>query len=582
VLRDEGPPIPVAPGFRLLCAALFLGILLAYLLLPTRNYYWDGIGFAQTIEDAPHFDSSLIHPNHLLYTAAGYLEYRLAQAAGFHARALSVLQVANSVGSALCALVLFLLLVRYGCPAGCSALLTLLFAFSAAWWKYSTDANSYIPATLCLLLCFRLLYPGQSSRPWHGGALHAAGMLLHQLSLIFFPVIVVGLWRQNPQLPRRRRLLACLQYGLTASLITTAAYAAAYRWKQESSRLESFPHWITSHSPEVGFSFDTARDALLTLRGNLQLFFGGRVLPVLRQRDSATMGLLVLLAAILAGLVYETVRRRSAIRWSSDSIARRNEVTRAALLLPALWIAAYLLFLFFWLPWNTFYRLLYFPAVILLIGILLAPVSSKGRMGQAALLISTVAIFNLTFYILPNARVDSNPPLQMALRMSREWKPGTVVYYATFVTDDWTARYFNPSSSWRPLPASGLAALDAELQGLQASGKNVWLETTALDRITALPGGAEWISSHVIAGSRRELINAQHRILFQQIAATVSGSARDSAGLRLKGNQYGSHSQRSPHGTCYDCSNGSAVPTCREWALAAGLLATTGGTEWRL
>ena len=502
---------------KLLACALCAGIFLVYLLLPTRNYYWDGIGFAQTIEDAPRFDSSLIHPNHLLYTAMGYGEYKLAQAVGFHGRALTVLQVANNLWGALGAAVLFLILLDYECSRPLSALLTLLFAFSAAWWKYSTDANAYIPATLCLLLCFRLLHPTKRSRPWSVGVLHAAGMCLHQLSLIFFPVIVVGLWLQNVALDRRR-FLACLQYGLTASLITTAAYALAYYAKQASGEVGSFSSWITSHSPEVGFSFDIVRDVVFTLRGSLQLFFGGRIVSVLRQPDAATLGLLSMLALLLASFIFSAVRifRGTQTAWSR--VARTNQQT---LLLPALWIACYVAFLFFWLPWNTFYRLFYFPAAILLAGIILARASalkSKDAPRGLLLLVDTVAVFNLTFYILPNARIDSNPPLQMALRMNREWRPGTIVFYGTFVTDDWTARYFNPSTSWRPLPVGGLDNFNAALQEVRMSGVEVWLEATALDQILTLPGGAEWISTHAVGGSRRELVNTQHRIIFQRIS----------------------------------------------------------------
>ncbi|HYY41383.1 MAG TPA: hypothetical protein VE775_01550, partial [Pyrinomonadaceae bacterium] len=68
-----------------------------YLSFPTRNYFWDGIDFAQTIEDTPCLCGPLIHPSHLAYNVLGYLAYRMAQGVGAHLRALSVLQLTNSV-----------------------------------------------------------------------------------------------------------------------------------------------------------------------------------------------------------------------------------------------------------------------------------------------------------------------------------------------------------------------------------------------------------------------------------------------------------------------------------------------------
>ena len=67
-------------------ALMLVGILALYLLLPTKNYFWDGVDFAQHIEDATKLDASLIHPNHLFYNAFGYLVYRTTHAFGMSLR----------------------------------------------------------------------------------------------------------------------------------------------------------------------------------------------------------------------------------------------------------------------------------------------------------------------------------------------------------------------------------------------------------------------------------------------------------------------------------------------------------------
>ena len=82
---------------------LFIAIALIYLLFPTRNYYWDGIIFAQSIEDATSLNSSLVHPNHLIYNYAGYIFFKLLRSLGAEIRALTALQILSSILGAACA-----------------------------------------------------------------------------------------------------------------------------------------------------------------------------------------------------------------------------------------------------------------------------------------------------------------------------------------------------------------------------------------------------------------------------------------------------------------------------------------------
>jgi hypothetical protein len=57
-------------------------------------------------------------------------------------------------------------------------------------------------------------------------------------------------------------------------------------------------------------------------------------------------------------------------------------------------------FLFFWLPQNTFYRLFYLPALILLFGLLLA--ARPHRISRTlAVFVIAVALANFLFMIYP-------------------------------------------------------------------------------------------------------------------------------------------------------------------------------------
>src|SRR5215208_6266456 len=144
---------------------IFIATSAIYLSFPTRVYYWDGIAFAQAIEDASGLNASLVHPNHLIYNFAGYIFYKLLLWLGFELRAITALQILNGLLSAACAGVLFGILMDTLRCVYLSVCLTLLFAFSATWWKFSTDANAYIPSVLFLLISFSLVLPGKKPRP---------------------------------------------------------------------------------------------------------------------------------------------------------------------------------------------------------------------------------------------------------------------------------------------------------------------------------------------------------------------------------------------------------------------------------
>lgn len=373
---------------KILPLAICLGIFAVYLSLPTRNYYWDGIAFAQQIEDAPKLAPSLIHPNHLVYTPAGYLAYRLVHALGFHTRALVTLQITNSLLSAACAYLFFELLMSRLGSAYLSSVLTLAFSFAATWWKFSTDANGYVPSVLLLLLCFHLVLPGRSSRPALAAVAHTAAMLFHQLAVLFYPVVVVGLLQQNSLLSRRR-LFVVLQYSAIALLLTGTAYYSGFYWRQGGVGklgFSPFVSWMTSHSPDAYFSRDVWSNTFYSLRGHLRLFLGGKPAWALRQWPHFTMGMSAILVAMLSGLLYRLVKfgnevktfTAGALRVDPELFVRGalgvNPRLKPLAVLVAVWIASYLLFLFFWLPANTFYRLFYLPALVLLLGIWLAPV----------------------------------------------------------------------------------------------------------------------------------------------------------------------------------------------------------------
>jgi hypothetical protein len=184
--------------------------------------------------------------------------------------------------------------------------------------------------------------------------------------------------------------------------------------------------------------------------------------------------------------------------------------------LCTLWIAIYILFLFFWLPHNTFYRLFYLPALILLAAWFISKrtpeASPKYRL---ALFVAIMALANFLFSILPYSRVEKNPPLALAFELNKQWPAGTVVYYASENSDNNLVRYFNPKTEWKQL--ADLSQLESDVMSSSTQGKTTWLETTAIDQILAQSNGANWLASHMKPDATRELVDGAYRMRFFQV-----------------------------------------------------------------
>ncbi len=128
---SEPPPGSFFFRPRVLLATVFAVTFLSCILLLTRNYYWDGIFFAHTIESAPRLNASLVHPSHLLDMVFQYVIYRAVLLTGFQPRALTVMQVSNCIFAALAACVFFRICLKSFKSLYVSLIATALFAFSA-------------------------------------------------------------------------------------------------------------------------------------------------------------------------------------------------------------------------------------------------------------------------------------------------------------------------------------------------------------------------------------------------------------------------------------------------------------------
>ena len=388
-------------SFRPHIAAWFLFIATAviYLSFPTRVYYWDGLVFAQMIEDANRLSPSLVHPNHLIYNFAGYLFYKLLRALGADIRALTALQILNSLLSALCARVLFSILMATLRSRYFSIWLTVLFAFSATWWKFSTDADAYIPSVLFLLISFYLILPGRTPRPLLTAFTFFLAMAFHQLAVLMLPVLALGVYLQDGPPTLKRQALNAVYFSLVATALIVIAYAGLFYLASGSFDLARLLRWTASYSPDADVKFNLWSNLRYSLRGQFRLFFGGRF--NLLGWNPAMLALLLCLLGAIFVFVFNLLR-----------IARPTKLwletrQKTVLLLSLMWAGVYLVFLFFWLPQNTFYRLFYLPALILLLGLAFSSVrDTRVETRALAAFAISMTLANFIFLIYP----FSHPP----------------------------------------------------------------------------------------------------------------------------------------------------------------------------
>jgi hypothetical protein len=470
---------------RLAIAALVFAV---YLFLPTKNYYWDGVSFAQTIEDAARWPA-LLHPNHLLYNVIGWAAYH---ALGASVRALYVLRALNSACAAAAVYLSFGIVARVTGSTRAALLLSLFFAFSGTWWRFATDADAYIPSITLLIASGSLLLQ-EKPRTVPAALLYCGAMLIHQLAFLFFPAALVALWRARFQ---QKTLYILISGGATLS-----AYAAAFYAQTGGFTFDGFRHWILSHAVDASFSFRPPTNLAISARSWVQLLLAGRP-SLLDYSNPLTIALLALCATPLVFAVIAFCRQPR-IRFAIHEPA----VFRVAVV----WIAVYAVFLFFWLPHNTFYKLFALPGLVLLIA------SCTQVSARAAAFVAAMALSNLTFAIIPYSRITANEAIAFAFRLQPHFPKGSTVYFWNLNTDDWFARYFNPQTVWRQ--AASPAAI----------GEG-WLETTAIDHFSSTDPA--WLAQRTAGSERLELVNAKQRIRFVHLLPLTTESDAERKALR--------------------------------------------------
>jgi hypothetical protein len=331
-------------------------------------------------------------------------------------------------------------------------------------------------------------------------------MLLHQLAIFFYPAAVLAFWSRTSDRPLRERVKGIAAYSLAAAVPTAVTYALAFAAKNDHWTPAEFMKWVTFYAPDASFSFALGKNLLTSIVGHVRLVFGGNMRLVMAQRSPVSAVAAVALLATLLILIRRFAQKPPKVIHLQENVRR---------LLPAFaaWWGAYALFLLVWLPHNTFYRLFYLPALFLMAaGFVNGPRTAHNRL---ALCVAALFLANFGFYIYPQSRPGTNPSVVIAHEMRGVWKPGEVVYWNVYATDNRTIRYFSPEVQWKELWGRAYINL---LEDSFAHSRGLWFDSVALaDFRRRDPEFAAWLRDHVRIEESYEFPVGDHVVGFAKL-----------------------------------------------------------------
>jgi hypothetical protein len=470
---------------------LFLGALGPYALFPTQTYYWDGILFSIYVEQVSRGAAPLavlFHANHLLYSSLGYCFFEALRACGIAVRALAAFQILNMVVSALSGCMVFNLARSITKSSLVSFFCWTLFTFGATWWKFSTDADSYIVTVFMLLLASQYLLSG-TFKVVRVGVFHVSAMLFHELAIFFYiPVFTAILL--NRYWPRHKLMWAFAGYATVTAGCVTVIYWIAY----QSADHVAFPtllSWITSRSSDTQATHST-KQIVGYFFSFAKLFAGGKI-SLIKQFFGP-----VILVFLGASLLLTAL----AIYFFRKPRVEIAEVDQAPIAILWAWLLPSAIFLGSWDPASTFHKLLIWAPIVLLLGAYIAKRNALSSRARGFVAVSAAfAAWNFGAFAYPHSKTSVDPVLALALRLNRELPRDAVVYYSLLNADDWYLEYFAPGRTWTRLP-SNLSLPPAK------NSAPVCLETTALDQIAGDPRVKLDIDPH----RRWDLVNKQHNV----------------------------------------------------------------------
>lgn len=476
---------------------LIIATIAFYLAFLTRTFYWDGVLFSLDIEGVHRGEASaasLFHPNHLLYSALGYVLYSAAWNCGLTIRAITILQILNVFASATAGYVLYGFSKRLTGSDSLALFSWLLFTFGATWWKFSTDADSYILAVLFVLLA-AIFVSKDPPKIVATAACHTLAMLFHELAIFTYVPILAAI-ALDVRRSKAARLWISIAYIAGSSLCVTIVYLVCYA-QADHRTYPTLLAWITSYASNAGFTHSFGQIAGSYLTSYVKLFVGGKLSFI---RDYFSLTVCLSLCACVAALIWAGYLLR---RPDPGTSAHTNRKPGTLLLV---WLLAYAIFLASWDPGSAFHKLFVWPPIVLLFSIFVADRPALRQRKKAFLAIAlAIAVWNFGAFIYPHSHASADPVLALSERIDKELPKNTIIYYRVLNPDDWYLEYFAPGRLWSPLRVEGASAYMALTDHPRAP---VCFETTALELFSGNPS----LLAEIDPARRWDLVNNRHNV----------------------------------------------------------------------
>jgi hypothetical protein len=475
----------------------FFLIVFVYALFPTKTYYWDGVLFSLNVEGVQQNRlpvGMLFHPNHLLYSAAGYVFYGLLVRLPVSIRALTMFQAINILLSGACAVLIYTLASKIARSRAIATLACVLFAGGATWWRFSTDANSYITTIFLLVLgLFFALREPQRMLPT--AICHTAAMLIHQLAVFAYAPFLAAIFLDTAA-PRIIRVKRAAAYCAATSVTVAIVYFAVFRMAGPQNR--TFTSWIVSYSPDTQKTHSLYQLVVAYPLSYLKLLVGGR-LGLIKEFWSIPVAISLACSLFLVFWAARLLRKPSGP--ALTSFDRRTQ------LVLLLWVLPYLVFFAWWEPGAGFYKLFVWPPLVLLAaGCVVRIAFLRTHISALRAFVLAIIAWNFGAFIYVHSRAGADPVYSLARTIDRELPKNAKVYYRAFNPDDWYLAYFAPGRTWLSLPNS-------RVDQLTNRNGTTCLETTALDFVEeASASDLSHLADHALHWS---LVNGQHNVRLQ-------------------------------------------------------------------
>jgi hypothetical protein len=356
----------------------------------------DSLSYAWSIKTG----YGLSHPHHLIFSPVVRALHRALSSFGVSSDPLFAARLHNIMWACTAVAGVFLIVRTLAKSFALAVTLALLLAVCNGFWRFSTQAEVYVPATGCLTLLTYLMVRPSTNR-WSVArlltlcALLSLAVLYHQTSVLYVVPLLLAATMTRKRQELRGAVAAVVLAGLLVSIAYVVAYALDSAGPPTASGFVKFCLLYSNHpNPAWGTVANMTLEGVgRSLRAQLvDIVYlpEGRSLPVV-----LLVGLFGVALAVLGA---------AAIRASL-----REPPQRMVLVLALSWLGTYFLFNLWWLPGESEFYISTLVPLILLLALVLSRIrfeSERGMDSPAGLAMAAVVLvlfgYNLKMAVWPS------------------------------------------------------------------------------------------------------------------------------------------------------------------------------------